>query len=78
MVLNDKNPWNGMLVPTMFVLRATVHIMTQYTPAQLVFRRDLTLNTRHKANWKSIKKHKHDLIDMGNKSQLYRTHVQQR
>ena len=34
MVLDDKNPWDGILASTMFSLRATVHTNAQYTPAQ--------------------------------------------
>ena len=44
MVLDDKNPWDGILASTMFALRATVHTTTQYTPAQLIFGRDSIIN----------------------------------
>ena len=37
MVLDDENPWEGILASTMFALRATVHTTTQHTPAQLIF-----------------------------------------
>ena len=60
MVLDDENPWNRILAFTMFALRVTVHTTTQYTPAQLVFKQDSVLNTRHKANWQLIKKRKQD------------------
>ena len=43
-VLDDKNPWDGILTSTMFALRATVHTTTQYTPAQLIFGRDSIIN----------------------------------
>ena len=65
-VLNDKNPRDGILASTMFALRPMVHIATQYTPAQLVFGQDSILNTRHKANWHIIKKRKQDLINKRN------------
>ena len=64
MVLDDENPWDGILVSTMLTLRATVRTMTQYTPAQ--FRQDSILNTHHEANWEIIKKCKKDLIHEGN------------
>ena len=51
LVLDDENPWDGVLSATMFALRATVHTTTRFTPTQLVFGRDAILNTRHKANW---------------------------
>ena len=32
MVLNDENPWDGILTSTMFALHAMVHTTTQHTP----------------------------------------------
>ena len=32
MVLDDENPWDGILSSAMFALQATVHTTTQYTP----------------------------------------------
>ena len=69
MVLDDDNPWDGILSATMFALRATVHTTSQYTPAQLVFGRDSVLNVRHEANWKLIKERKQKLINRGNESE---------
>ena len=66
MVLDDDNPWDGILASTMFALRATVHTTTQYTPAQLVFGRDSILNRRHDVDWEVVKKRKQDLINKGN------------
>ena len=66
MVLDDENPWDGILASTMFALRATVHTTTQYTPAQLLFGQDSILNTCHEAKWQLIKKRKQDLINKGN------------
>ena len=44
MVLDDENPWDGVLASTMFALRAKVHTTTQYAPAQLIFGRDSIIN----------------------------------
>ena len=33
MVLNNENPWDGILASTMFALRAMVHTITQQMPA---------------------------------------------
>ena len=66
MVLDDENPWDGILASTMFALRATVHTTTRHTPAQLVFGRDSILNTRHEVNWKLIKKRKQALMSKRN------------
>ena len=41
---DDEFPWNGILASTMFTLRATVHITTQYIPAQLIFGRNSLIN----------------------------------
>ena len=44
MVLDDKNPKDGILASNIFALRATVHTTTQYTSAQLIFGRDSIIN----------------------------------
>ena len=66
MVLDDENPWDGILASTMFALRATVHITTQYTPAQLIYGRDSIINWRHEVEWETIRKQKQELINKGN------------
>ena len=63
MVLDDENPWDGILASTMFALRATVHTTTQYTPAQLIFGRNSIINRHHNVDWEIIRKHKQDLIN---------------
>ena len=55
MVLDDVNSQDGILVSTIFVLHATVHITTQLTLAQLVFEWDSILNTCHKGNYRSLR-----------------------
>ena len=44
MILDDKNPWDGILASTMFALRATVHTTTHYTPVQLIYGHDSIIN----------------------------------
>ena len=66
MVLDDDNPWDGILAATMFALRSTVHTTTQHTPTQLVFNRDSILNVPIEANWQLIKQRKQALINKGN------------
>ena len=66
MVLDDENPWDGVLSATMFALRATVHTTIRFTPTQLVFGRDAILNTHHEADWQIIKDRKQRLINHGN------------
>ena len=50
----------------MFALRVTVHTTTRFNPTQLVFGRDAILDTRHEADWKTIKDHKQRLLNRGN------------
>ena len=51
MVLDDENPWDGVMAFTTCALCVRVHTTMQHTPAQLVFGQDSILNTRHEANW---------------------------
>ena len=58
MVLDDKNPWDSILVSTILALRATAHTTTYYAPAQLVFGCNLILNWRHDVDGEAIRKQK--------------------
>ena len=66
MVLDNENPWDGILASTMFTLRASAHTTTQYTSAQLTFGRDSIINWRHDVDWEIIRKRKQDLIHKRN------------
>ena len=66
MVLDNENPWDGILAFIMFTLHAMVYTTMQHTPAWLVFGQDSILNIHHKANWK---KRKQDLINLGNEQE---------
>ena len=55
MVLDDENPWDGILASTMFTLRDIVHTTTQYSPAQLIFGRDSIINQHHDLDWETIR-----------------------
>ena len=59
MVLDDENPWDGILASTMFALRATVHTNTQYTPAQLIFGRDSIISRSRLENNQETKTKSH-------------------
>ena len=67
MILDDKNPWDGILSSTKFALRATLLITTQYTPVQLIFGHNAIINQRHDVDWETIRKQKQDFINKGNK-----------
>ena len=66
MGLDNENPWEGILSPTMFAIRSAVHTTTQHIPPQLVFGRDATFNIKKEANWQLIKQYKEALINKGN------------
>ena len=40
LILDNENPWNGILAVSMFTLCTLVHITMQHSPAQLVFGQD--------------------------------------
>ena len=65
-VLDNEDPWSGILAATMFATRATVHTTLNNTPCQLVFGRDAILNISHKADWKIIRDRKQKLINRNN------------
>jgi hypothetical protein len=65
LAVND--PWGGILVATMFVVRATYHTTMRETLAQLVFGWDSILNTKVEANWASIRQRKQEIIVRNNK-----------
>ena len=66
MVLDDKNPWDGILASTILALRAKVHTTTQYTHDKLIFRHDSIENQRQNVDLEMIRKQKQDLINKGN------------
>ena len=69
MDLDNVNPWEGILLSTMFAIQSTVHTTTQHTPSQLVFGRDAILNINQEANWQLIKQRKQALINKGNQKE---------
>ena len=66
MVLDEKNPWDGILASTILTLRATVHTTTQCTPTQVIFGCNSIINRPHDLDWEIIRKRKHDIINKGN------------
>ncbi len=69
LVVDEADPWSGVLAATMFTTRATYHTTLQATPAQLVFGRDAILNTKFTANWELIRKRKQHLINQNNQQE---------
>jgi hypothetical protein len=53
-LLDEDDPWKGILSATEFAVRSTYHTTLQKTPGQLVFGRDMIYNAQHTANWEYI------------------------
>jgi hypothetical protein len=64
---DSDDPWGGILAAASFAMIATYHTTLHATPGQLVFRRDMVLNTRYLADWTAIKTRKQDLIRKNNR-----------
>ena len=63
---DSDDPWSGILAAVLFAMRATYHTTLHATPGQLVFGRDMVLNSRYLADWTAIKTHKQELIRKNN------------
>ena len=66
-VIEEDDPWSGILCATMFAVRATFHTTLQATPMQLVFGRDAILNIKHVTDWEHIRQRKQERINENNK-----------
>lgn len=63
---DQQDPWSGILSAAAFAMRSTWHTTLQATPGQLVFGRDMLLNTQFTANWTAIKARKQEIIRKNN------------
>jgi hypothetical protein len=52
---HDENTTNGILQAVAWSLRSTHHTAIQASPGQLVFGRDMIINTTYIANWRQIR-----------------------
>ena len=64
--LDEDDPWSGILADTDFEVQSTYHNMLKATPYQLVFGRDMILNTPFKVDWEYIRPRKQKKIDKNN------------
>ena len=64
--LDEDDPWSGILAATYSVLQSTYHTTLQATPGQLIFGRDMILNTPFIAHWEAIRLRKQKIIDKNN------------
>ena len=65
-ILDEDDPWSGILATKMFAMRSTVRTTLQSALMQLVFGQGSMLNIAHDNNWKLIKYRKQKLMKAGN------------
>ena len=65
--LDPTYGWAGVISALQFGVNATIHTTTRATPGQLVFGRDMILNSKFHADWKFIRDQKTRLILQNNK-----------
>ena len=61
--LDEDESWSGILSATDFIVRSTYNATLQSMPGQLVFIRDIILNTHSIADWGSNRRHEQQIID---------------
>ena len=64
--LDLDDPWLGILAAASFAMCSTYHTTLRAMPDQLIFGRDMILNTQYLADWTAIKAHKQQLIHKNN------------
>ena len=64
--LDEDDLWAGILAATTFFILSTYHTMLRAMPGQMVFVRDMILNTQVINYSETIKKYKHKLIHKNN------------
>ena len=60
--LDSDDPWLGTLAAALFAMCSTYHTTYHMMPGQLIFGRDMILNTQYLADWTAIKAGKQQLI----------------
>ena len=64
--LDSDDLWSGILAAAAFAMCSTYHTTLCVMPGQLIFGRDMILNTQYLADWTAIKAHKQQLICKNN------------
>jgi transposase InsO family protein len=67
--LSEIDPWGYFLSSAAWAIRSTFHTTLRATPGQLIYGRDMLLNTQFKANWANIRKQKQDIINKNNRKE---------
>ena len=65
-LIDESDPWSGILSAVAWAVRSTYHTTLQSTPGQLVFGRDMIWNIAHVADWQYIHHRKQTLINVNN------------
>ena len=60
--IDMDDPWLGILAAALFAMCSTYHTTLRAMPGQLIFGRDMILNTQYLADWTVIKARKQQLI----------------
>jgi len=60
------NMWGPILTSIVWAIRAAHHSTLGYTPAQVVFGRDMVFNMKTIINWKDISERKQAQVDKDN------------
>ena len=64
--IDMDDPWSGILAAAAFAMHSTYHTTLRAMPGQLIFGRDMMLNTQYLADWTVIKARKQQLICKNN------------
>ena len=65
--MDEEDSWSGILAAAAFMLHSTYHTTLCMTPGQLMFGRDMILNTQYLTDWTVIKARKQELIQKNNR-----------
>jgi hypothetical protein len=63
---NNKDPFEEFLTASAYAIRSAYHTTTGYSPAQLVFGRDMFMPVNFTADWAKIKRNKQTRINSNN------------
>ena len=73
--LNEYDPWSGILEAMSFAVRNMYNTKLQGTPDQLVFGRDMTLNTPFISLWESSRRRQQLIENNNNNNKHYKPHI---
>ena len=71
--IDNDDPWSDILAAVMAAARSTYSMTTQATPMQLVFGRDVIINTKFIADWDYIRQRKQNNNERENAKRIPHT-----